>query len=409
MIKKYLTNDQYKLYKLIWDRFTASQMQSATLSTVAVDFANNGYLFRTSGYSITFPGYMAVYEESEEEQKKNVDDLEDVKDIRLPELSQGQQLGMKKISPDKHFTEPPARYTEASLIKFLEEKGIGRPSTYAPIITTIISRNYVLRDGKVFMPTHLGVMTTKLMKESFADIVDCKFTARMEEMLDSIERGESDAETVLGEFWKGFETELLEAEAKIGDMDLGNSVEETDIICEKCGSKMVIKNGKFGKFAACPNFPKCKNTKSLTETKPEETVEKEKEKESDDTVPGMKCEKCGAGMVVKNGRYGAFYACSNYPKCKFTKPKNKEIDIPCPKCGSKIVVKYSKAKNVFYCCEKYPKCDFSSWDMPLSEKCPQCGKNLFKKKGKSMAICHDKACGYEIEMAFEATDKESEN
>ena len=408
LIKKYLTNDQYKLYKLIWDRFTASQMQSATLSTVAVDFTNNGYLFRTSGYSVTFPGYMAVYEESEEEQRKNADDLEEVKDILLPELSQGQLLGMKKISPDKHFTEPPARYTEASLIKFLEEKGIGRPSTYAPIITTIISRNYVLREGKVFMPTHLGEMTTKLMKESFSDIVDCKFTARMEEMLDSIERGESDTEKVLGEFWNGFEKELLAAEAKIAEIDLGNSVEETDIICEKCGSKMVIKNGKFGKFAACPNFPKCRNTKSLSEPKPEDVVKKDEKEVSDDTPSGIKCEKCGSDMVIKNGRYGAFYACSNYPKCKFTKPKNKEIDVPCPKCGSKIVVKYSKSKNVFYCCEKYPKCDFSSWDLPLSEKCPQCGKTLFKKKGRSLAVCHDKACGYEVEMAFD-TDKESEN
>ena len=405
LIKKYLTNDQYKLYKLIWDRFAASQMQSAELSTLAVDFLNNGYVFRTSGYTVTFKGYMAVYEESEDDQRRSADDPEDVRDIKIPELKEGQKLGMDKIIPDKHFTEPPARYTESSIVKFLEDNGIGRPSTYAPIISTIVSRNYVRVERKVLYPTELGEVTTKLMKESFADIVDCKFTAQMEDMLDDIASGESNTEKVLGAFWKGFEKELDEAEKNIDKMGVSMPVEETDIICEKCGSKMIIKNGRYGKFAACPNFPKCKNTKPLNPTKP---VEEKAPKSEPEIVPGMKCEKCGADMVLRNGKFGSFYACSNYPKCKFTKQKNKELDIPCPQCGGKIVVKYSKSKNVFYCCDNYPKCDFSSWDMPLDEKCPQCGKILFRKKGKALAVCHDKKCGYETEIAVDsAIDSEN--
>ncbi len=405
LIKKYLSNDQYKLYKLIWDRFTASQMQSAELSTLAVDFLNNGYVFRTSGYTVTFKGYMAVYEESEDDQRRSADDPEDVRDIKIPELKEGQKLGMDKIIPDKHFTEPPARYTESSIVKFLEDNGIGRPSTYAPIISTIVSRNYVRVERKVLYPTELGEVTTKLMKESFADIVDCKFTAQMEDMLDDIASGESNTEKVLGAFWNGFEKELEEAEKNIDKMGVSMPVEETDIICEKCGSKMIIKNGRYGKFAACPNFPKCKNTKPLNPTKP---VEEKAPKSEPEIVPGMKCEKCGADMVLRNGKFGSFYACSNYPKCKFTKQKNKELDIPCPQCGGKIVVKYSKSKNVFYCCDNYPKCDFSSWDMPLDEKCPQCGKNLFRKKGKALAVCHDKKCGYEAEIAVDsAIDSEN--
>ena len=405
LIKKHLTSDQFKLYKLIWDRFMASQMQSAELSTLAIDFLNNGYVFKTSGYTVTFPGYMAVYEESEDDQRRNADDPEDVRDIKIPDLKEGQKLVNEKILPGKHFTEPPARYTESSIIKFLEVNGIGRPSTYATIISTIISRNYVKLDRKIFYPTQLGEVTTKLMKESFSDIVDCKFTAQMENMLDDIANGEAETENVLGKFWKEFSKELEEAEKNIDKMGVEMPVEETDIICDKCGSKMVVKNGRYGKFAACPNFPQCRNTKPLTPQKPTEAKE---EKPEVKVVEGMKCEKCGGDMVLRNGRYGSFYACANYPKCKFTKQKNKELEVPCPDCGGKLVVKYSKSKNVFYCCENYPKCGFSSWDMPLKEKCPQCGKTLFRKKGKNLAACHDKACGYEVEMSFDSTN-ETEN
>ncbi len=390
MVKKYLTSEQFKLYKLIWERFVASQMEAAELNTVVADFSAGGYIFRTSGYTVSFPGYMAIYEESEEE-KKQKDGDEEMSNLRLPDVSEGEIFEAKKIDPQKHFTEPPPRYTEASLIKFLEEKGIGRPSTYTPIITTILARNYVVRDGKALVPTPLGEVTTKLMKEKFPDIVDYKFTANMEDDLDSVEKGEKDMQKILGEFYEGFKRELEAAEETINRDSYELPKEETDIICEKCGSKMIIKSGKFGKFAACPGYPKCRNTKPLTEKKEEEAPEKKQ------VIADFKCEKCGADMVQRTGRYGTFFACSRYPECKFTKQKTKELQVLCPECGGKILTKYGRNRTVFYSCENYPKCEFSSWDMPTEEKCPDCGRMLFRKKGKALLVCHEKSCGYKRE------------
>ena len=392
LVRKSLTPDQYKLYKLIWERFVASQMQSAKLHTITADFENNGYIFRASGYSVAFQGYMAVYEATEEVRASN-DDVAVVRDIRIPELKNGEKLVMNSILPEKHFTEAPPRYTESSLIKFLEEKGIGRPSTYTPIITTIIARNYVRRDGKVLLPTQLGTLTTKIMEENFYDIVDYKFTANMETSLDQIEDGTLKYVDVLSDFWKDFEIDLKKAEEKIGSEDIKIPVEETDIICEKCGAKMVVRTGKFGKFAACPNFPKCRNTKPLTPNENEKVKEEADERKKEDTAP-FKCEKCGSDMVLRSSRYGTFYACSKYPECKFIKTKTKELDVPCPTCGGKVITKYGKRKTVFYSCENYPKCDFSSWDMPTSEHCPDCGKVLFHKKGKNVLFCAEKGCGF---------------
>ena len=393
LIRKALTPDQYKLYKLIWERFVASQMQSAKLNTVTADFINNGYIFRASGYSVAFPGYMMVYEATEEV-KESSDDVALVKDIRIPTLNDGEKLSMLSVAPEQHFTEAPPRYTEASLIKFLEEKGIGRPSTYTPIITTILARNYVHREGKALVPTQLGILTTKLMEENFADVVDYKFTANMETDLDKIEEGKLQYLEVLADFWKDFKVDLAKAEEKIGSEDIKVPVEETDIICDKCGAKMVVRMGKFGKFAACPNFPKCRNTKPLTP--PEEQQVEEKKEPKKEIVADFKCEKCGSDMVLRTSRYGSFYACSKYPACKSIKPLMKEIDVPCPKCGGKVLTKYGKKKTVFYSCENYPKCDFSSWDMPTAEICPDCGKMLFRKKGKDLLICADKECGYKV-------------
>ena len=391
LVRKSLTPDQYKLYKLIWERFVASQMQSAKLSTITADFENNGYIFRASGYTVAFQGYMAVYEATEEISSQ-ADDVAIVKDISIPALSNGEILNMASVFPEKHFTEAPPRYTEASLIKFLEEKGIGRPSTYTPIITTIIARNYVRRDGKVLIPTQLGTLTTKIMEENFRDIVDYRFTANMETNLDKIEAGSLDYINVLSDFWEDFKTDLKKAEEKIGSEEIKIPVEETDIICEKCGSKMVVRMGKFGKFAACPNFPKCRNTKPLA-PKEEEAKPEEKEPKKE-VVADFKCEKCGSDMVLRSSRYGTFYACSKYPVCKFIKTKVKELEVPCPKCGGKVITKYGRNKTVFYSCENYPKCDFSSWDMPTAEICPDCGKMLFRKKGKDLLVCEDKTCGY---------------
>jgi len=403
-IKQYLTADQYKLYKLIWARFVASQMESAELSTLTVDVESAGYIFRTGGYTVTFQGYMAVYEESVDESAQSTrrENPEEQKNVKIPELSVGDVTSMEGIDPTKHFTEPPPRYNEASLVKFLEEKGIGRPSTYAPIITTIIARNYVKRDKKMLVPTPLGEITTKVMCENFEEIIDYKFTADMEDKLDAIENNEQTLTQVLSEFWGGFSAQLESATAKLGDANIEVPVEETDIICDKCGSRMIVKNGKFGKFAACPNFPKCRNTKPLVDPKVEDAEAEEKPEQKPEVkeekkpviAEDMKCEKCGGDMVLRNGKFGSFYACANYPACKYTKQRIKEVGVPCPKCGSKVIVRYSKSKTLFYGCESYPKCDFSSWDMPVAKLCPDCGKNLYFKKSKGQLICHDESCGY---------------
>ena len=401
MVRKVLTSDQYRLYKLIWERFIASQMESADIATLTVDFDCHGYLFRTSGYTVTFPGYMAVYEESVDESHRNsmADEPEEQRDLRIPALEAGQVLKSDQIDPNRHFTEPPLRYTEASLIKLLEEKGIGRPSTFATIITTIISRGYVKREAKSLVPTELGEVTNTIMIQNFSTVVDEQFTARMEDELDSIEAGDEEMEVVLSRFWGSFEKQLTAAEGTIGSINVTLPVETTDMICDKCGAQMIVKNGRFGKFAACPNYPTCKNTKPLTpEADPAaEAKTAEAEKKPEVTATDMVCDKCGAPMVLRSGRYGSFYACSAYPTCKFTKPKTRDIGVACPKCQAKMVMKTGRNKTVFYSCERYPDCDFSSWDMPTNEKCPTCGQMLFRKKGKALLVCHDKACGYSRE------------
>ena len=394
-IKKALTTEQYKLYKLIWDRFIASQMQSAELSTVQTDFNCEGYIFRTSGYTVKFPGYMALYEESTDD--KNTDD----ENVKLPEMKVGDILASESVTPVQHFTEPPARYNDATLVKYLEEKGIGRPSTYATIITTIISRGYVKREGKQLVPTPLGEVTTELMCENFPDIVDCKFTAYMESQLDDIESGKTTMLDVISGFYKNFSVELEAAFKNVADRDIELPVEETDIICEHCGSRMIVKNGRFGKFAACPNYPACKNTKPLAKTG-DGLVEKKAEKTD------MKCELCGADMILRTGRYGSFYACSRYPECKFTKQKVKSLGVKCPECGSDIVTKYGKNKTVFYSCSRYPECKFSSWDMPTNEKCPKCGGMLYRKKGKNQLICKTEGCGYKVDIQNSEDSGETE-
>ena len=392
-IKKYLTTDQYKLYKLIWSRFIASQMASAEIDTVSAELEAAGYTFRASGSTVKFNGFMAVYDYSED------GDEGDGKKSKLPELTEGGKLKCSGITPEQHFTEPPARYNEGSLVRFLEEKGIGRPSTFATIITTIISRGYVEREGKSLKPTPLGELTTDIMLKYFRDIVDYEFTAEMEDELDSIANGKTDMKTVLTEFYTGFEKDLENAEKTVSKDEIVVPEQETDIICEKCGARMVVKQGRFGKFAACPNYPECRNTKPLD--KDGKPVEK------NDTPPektGELCPLCGGDMLKRHGRYGDFIACSNYPKCKNTKQILKPIGVPCPKCGAQLVVRTGKNRSVFYSCERHPDCDFVSWDMPTNEKCPQCGNMLFIKKGRKQLVCHDKECGYKKDI----TDGENE-
>ncbi|MBE6725160.1 MAG: type I DNA topoisomerase [Ruminococcaceae bacterium] len=396
-IRKQLSSDQYRLYKLIWDRFIASQMESAELATVQTDLTAGGWLFRTSGYTVKFPGYMALYEESTDE-KAGADDE---KNARLPALEEGQTLDAEKVSPEQHFTEPPARYTEASLVKLLKENGIGRPSTYATIITTITTRGYVKREGKSLVPTPLGEVTTELIGEYFPDIVDSQFTASMEDRLDGIESGETTMLDVLKTFYTGFSKELDHAFETVGDHEVEVPAEETDIICDKCGARMVVKNGRYGKFAACPNYPACKNTRPLAQTN-DGLVEKKPE------IAEEKCELCGADMILRNGRFGSFYACSRYPECKNTRQKNKPLGVKCPDCGADLVVKYGKNRTMFYSCSRYPECKFSSWDLPLAEKCPKCGGMLYRKKGKNQIVCKTEGCGYKAEAEDAAPMAESD-
>ncbi len=386
MIKKYLTSDQYKLYKLIWSRFVASQMESAKIDTVNADFECDKYNFKASGSTVAFAGFMAVYDYTEEgdEEKKG----------RLPELSDGSSLVCDKITSEQHFTEPPPRYNEGSLIKFLEEKGIGRPSTYAPIVTTIIARGYVKREGKSLKPTRLGEVTTKLMVEHFPDIVDYAFTAQMEDELDGIAHGKSDMKEVLSKFYEGFSRDLNEAEKTVTKEEVDVPVEQTEIICDKCGAKMIIRQGRYGRFAACPNYPECKNTKPIDKDGKE--IVKEDTAEKTDLV----CEKCGKEVLKRKGRYGEFYACSDYPRCKYTKQIIRPVGVKCPKCNGEIAIRTGKNRSIYYSCENYPECDFSSWDKPVNEKCPDCGKMLFVKKGKDTRylVCADKDCAYKKEV-----------
>ncbi len=394
-IRKMLTLDQYKLYKLIWERFVASQMQSAVLDTVAVDIENSGYIFKAGGYIIKSRGYMSIYDNSADEIGENEVNLS-----HLPDVKNDEVLKDAQIISEQRFTEPPARYTEASLIKFLEENGIGRPSTYVPIITIIIARNYVRRDGKSLVATPLGELITKFMREHFPNIIDYEFTASMESRLDSIENGENTLSGVISEFYSDFEKSLECAEASIKDAPkLVPEYEESDVICDKCGAKMIYKTGRFGKFLACPSYPACKNTKALG--KDGELLE---EKTQNHVLAGFKCELCGSDMVVRSGRYGEFYACIDYPRCKFTKRKVMEIGVPCPKCGAKILARHGKGKSLFFSCENYPECDFSTWDRPLSEKCPECGEGLYYRKSKKLVICKNKACDYKRDD--EITDAE---
>lgn len=391
LIKKHLTNDQYKLYKLIWDRFVSSQMSSAELSTVIADFENNGYIFRSSGYNVKFPGYMAIYQETVDNTQANEDDaFNPEKNSKIPEITSEELLYKNTVEATQHFTEPPLRYDEASLIKFLEEKGIGRPSTYTPIITVILSRGYVTREGRYLKPTPLGEITTKIMNEHFPDIVNYRFTANMETNLDTIESGKSTIEKVIGDFYTGFKKDLDKAFENLNEKEIEIPVEQTDIICDQCGSTMIIKNGRYGKFAACPNYPKCKNTKPLNQEK-QEKVEVKQE------IADFKCEICGSDMVLRKGRFGDFYACVNYPKCKNTKTKNNLIGIKCPDCGAEIISKMTKSKKQFFSCENYPKCKFSTWDTPTGDNCPQCSSALLKKKTKNLVYCSNKNCDYKKE------------
>ena len=385
IVKKFVNNDQYKLYKLIWERFVASQMQSAVLDTVSIEVECSGYVFKTGGYMLKSKGYLAVYDD------ETHDDGESL--ARFPSVKKGEPINVSSVEAQQHYTEPPARYTEASLIKFLEENGIGRPSTYAPIISIITSRQYVKREGKALVSTPLGEVIIKFLKEHFSDIIDYEFTASMETKLDSIAQNENSVYSVISEFYEKFSKELENAQKATESAEkIEIPREESDHVCEKCGAKMIYKEGRFGKFLACPNFPQCKNTATVDKNGNIIAAEDKKQ-----VSAGFTCEKCGGEMVVRSGKFGEFYACSNYPACKFTKQKIIKTNVPCPSCGSEIIARQGKGGTLYYTCEAYPECDFSSWDKPLAEKCPICSENLYYKKARRLVVCKSKGCDYQRE------------
>ncbi len=329
-VKDSLTSDQYKIYKLVWERFIASLMENCQQETMKIEIEANGYIFNATGYTVKFDGFTALYEEKTDDNEKTS------AEAPLPPMKEGDELRVRSLLGNQHFTQPPSRYTEASLIKALEENGVGRPSTYVTITTTILSKEYVVREGKQFVPTELGEAVTKLLKEKLPNIVNVKYTSKMEDDLDKIDSGNTDYIEMIRLYYNDFEAPLEKAKAEMQGVKIKLKEEETDVICEKCGRNMVVKVGRFGKFLACPGYPECKNTKPL---------------------------------VYK------------------TKAK-------CPECGGDIVEKKTKKGSSFYGCSNYPNCNFMTWDLPSDEVCPKCGKSLFRRKG-NVLYCPDKdGCGF---------------
>jgi DNA topoisomerase-1 len=383
-VKNYLDKDQWALYKLIWDRFVASQMASAVFLQTTVEIKADEAIFTSVGTIPTFQGFMALYVEGEDNNLSadRKDEKEDA-EKRLPVLSEGEALELLGLTPRQHFTQPPPRFSEATLIKELEEKGIGRPSTYAAILSTIKEKEYVRLEKGKFAPTEMGLMVNDLLVVNFPDILDVEFTAQMEENLDKIEEGEKGWVETLKEFYRPFQKDL--EMAKVSMRDVKREKIPTDALCERCGSKMVKRWGKRGYFLACSAYPKCRYTREVdgNEEKNEETE--------------ARCEKCGSPMVVKNGKFGRFLACSNYPTCKFTKPIDTGVHCPQEGCDGMIVERRTRKGRTFYSCTNYPRCTYALWDKPIPEKCPQCDfPFLVEKQGKGAILkrCPNKACGY---------------
>ncbi len=363
-VKKYLDKDQSRLYELIWKRTLACQMQEALLNKTVVDIEaeKTSYEFRATGEIIEFRGFMEVYMEGKDNGEEELNEGEKL----LPKLSKDEKLKLDHIDNSQHFTKPPPRYTEASLVKKLESEGIGRPSTYAPTIHTIMVRKYIEKEGKLLKPTDLAMVVTDLLVENFADIVDYKFTAEMENKLDEVEEGKQKWAELLKDFYGPFHKNMVQKDKTLKRSDIVN--EESDEICDKCGSKMVIKLGRFGKFLSCSNYPECKNAKALEgEGKQASPAESKAVTELKEKLKDKKCDKCGNKMDVKVGRYGPFLGCSNYPECKNIMPIVVFSGVKCPVCkaGSLVERHTRKGGRVFWGCNKFPKCKFATWYKPV--------------------------------------------
>ena len=464
-VKTFLGRDEFRLYQLIWNRFVASQMESALFDTTRADISAGPFTFRATGSVLRSAGWLAVYQEGQDEDKsaeREEEESEDAEDRRLPPLKEGQALDLKTLLPRQHFTQPPPRFTEATLVKELEENGIGRPSTYASILSTILDRDYVEKDKGRFFPTELGVLVNDLMVQSFGDIVDVGYTARMEGELDEIEEGRLNWIDALREFHGKFEIDL--ARAKLEMRNVKAEAIPTDQVCEKCGKPMVLKWGRFGQFLACSGYPECRNTREIgggtrdsggpelalvaktasgvatvaaepnpieTEAEPCEKcgrpmvlkrgrfgqflacsgypeckntrrIQLSKEGKAEakaDVLLDETCPRCSSKMSLKQGRFGEFTACSNYPACKYIKMK--ETGVPCPECGKGVVVeRRSKRGKIFFGCDRYPDCSFVLWNRPIKRACPECARpylveKVTKKDGRRL-ICEAEGCGYAV-------------
>jgi DNA topoisomerase I len=436
-IERHLSDDELKLYRLVWMRFVASQMTPAIFDQTTIDVTAAGsdgaeYTFRATGSVEKFNGYLRVYEEGKDQKDEEDEELRH----KLPVVAEGETLKFREIKPEQHFTEPPPRYNEATLVKKLEADGVGRPSTYASILSTIQEREYVVKEGGKFTPTELGMVVTDLLLESFNDIFEVKYTARMEEELDEIEEGKLDWREAMAEFYQRFEKDLKSAEENMTDIKRMET--PTDLTCEKCGKPLVIKWGKHGRFIACTGYPECTNTREVP-AEPQAGDSADLTEQGDEEY----CQNCGRTMVLKKGRFGQFYACTGYPDCKTTRPiggTQKKADVPldekCPQCGNNLVMKYgrygeftacsnyptckyvkqktigvkcpecsegevverrSKRGKTFYGCSRYPDCKFVTWGKPVAEKCPDCGSPyLLEKWLKAGATlqCPNQECKY---------------
>ncbi|MEW7983181.1 MAG: type I DNA topoisomerase [gamma proteobacterium symbiont of Phacoides pectinatus] len=386
-LQAHLNRDQHRLYELIWKRTAACQMIHATINTVAADLAcGTDNSFRATGSTIANPGFMALYLESVDDAKKGDDD-----EKMLPPLEEGEQIDLRAIRPEQHFTEPPPRYSEASLVKALEEHGIGRPSTYASIISTLQDREYVQLEKKRFHPTDVGRVVNRFLTNYFTRYVDYDFTARLEDELDAVSRGEEEWVPLLRQFWGQFKERIDHTQENVKRSDVTH--EGLDESCPECGSPLSIRLGRHGRFVGCTNYPTCSYTRDLDGT--------QREQQEPETVEGRNCPDCGSTLVIKRGKYSKFIGCSGYPGCRYIEPLEKPEDtgVTCPKCANGTLMKRkSRRSKIFYSCATYPQCDYATWNEPLAEPCPRCGWPILtlkttKRRGTEK-VCPQKECGF---------------
>ncbi|MCB1866569.1 MAG: type I DNA topoisomerase [Chromatiales bacterium] len=387
-LKAHLSRDQQRLYELIWKRAVASQMLHATIDQVAVDLdAGDGHRLRANGSTVADPGFMQVYLEGVDDAKSGDED-----ERTLPPLAEGERIRLETLRADQHFTEPPPRYSEASLVKALEEFGIGRPSTYASIISTLEQREYVQLDKKRFVPTDVGRVVNRFLTLYFTQYVDYDFTARLEDELDAVSRGEKDWIPLLESFWRPFKDKVDDTEQNVRRSDV--TQEQTDEDCPKCGKKLAIRLGRHGRFIGCTGYPECDYTRDLEARADAPAPEAE-------VVEGRSCPQCGSQLLVKNGRYGKFIGCSGYPDCRFIEPLDKPEDtgVRCPQCHAGTLLKRkSRRGKVFYSCSTYPSCDYAVWNPPLAELCPKCRWPIMTikttKRYGAQKVCPQKNCAH---------------